>query len=69
MSDAILNGTGPSINSEHYEVERIYRAVADGEPTFEILQLLYDRFGVECNLRPPVAELRLAGRCSRSSRA
>lgn len=67
MAEFNLKETGPAINSDHYEIERIYRAVADGEPRFEILQLLYDRFGAECNLRPPVAEMRLAARCTPSS--
>jgi hypothetical protein len=55
---------GPSINSEHAAIERLYRAVADGEPRLEILQLIYDIHGVEANLRPPVAELRFADRCN-----
>ena len=45
------------------DVEALYRAVADGEPTFEILQMIYDMHGERCNLRPPVAELRLANSC------
>ncbi len=67
MAEYLVYGTSPSINSDHREIERIYRAVADGEPRFEILQLLYDRFGAECKLRPPVAEMRLAARCTPSS--
>jgi cytochrome c-type biogenesis protein CcmH/NrfF len=45
------------------EIERLYRAVADGEPQREILQLIYDLFGEHFDLRPPVAELRLASLC------
>jgi hypothetical protein len=45
------------------EVEQLYRAVADGEPRIEILQLIYDLFGEGCQLRPPIAEMRLADRC------
>lgn len=45
------------------EVERLYRAIADREPTLELLQLVYDLFGSEYNLRPPHLELRLADRC------
>lgn len=45
------------------DMEQLYRAVADGEPQREILQMLYDMFGVTCNLRPPVDELNLARRC------
>lgn len=55
---------GPSINTEHYAVERLYRAVADREPTLEILQMIYDLHGSACRLRPPVAELRLAAHCA-----
>lgn len=55
---------GPSINADHYAVERLYRAVADREPTLEILQLIYDLYGTKCGLRPPVAELRLATHCA-----
>jgi hypothetical protein len=45
------------------EVEALYRAVADGEPRREILQMIYDMFGDAGYLRPPVAEMRLADHC------
>lgn len=44
-------------------VEQLYRSVADGEPQREIMQLIYDLFGESCQLRPPVAELKLARKC------
>lgn len=42
------------------DIERLYRAVADGEPQREIMEMIYDLFGSGCDLRPPVSELRLA---------
>jgi hypothetical protein len=45
------------------EMERLYRAVADGEPRREILQMIYDLFGSDYQLRPPLDEMRLADRC------
>ncbi|KQY71325.1 hypothetical protein ASD52_06470 [Ensifer sp. Root142] len=54
---------------ERSDVERIYRAIADREPTMELLQLVYDTFGETCDLRPPVNELRLAGLCETGVRA
>ncbi|AXV16472.1 hypothetical protein CYG48_12710 [Neorhizobium sp. SOG26] len=50
-------------------VERLYRAVADGEPQREIMQMIYDLFGDRCQLRSPVAELNLARRCASGSDA
>jgi cytochrome c-type biogenesis protein CcmH/NrfF len=47
----------------NYDVERLYRSVADGEPRREILQIMYDLFGKSHQLRPPVDEIRLAERC------
>jgi hypothetical protein len=38
---------------ERSDVERLYRAIADREPTQELLQLVHDMFGVRCSLRPP----------------
>jgi hypothetical protein len=56
--DAIeMSGTGA-------EIGRLYRAVADGEPRREIMQLIYDLFGDTCQLRPPVDELNLARQCA-----
>lgn len=45
------------------DLEKLYRAVADGEPRREILQVIYDLFGRDYDLRPPVDEMRLADRC------
>lgn len=45
------------------DIEHLYRAVADGEPQREIMQMIYDLFGDSCELRPPVSELNLARRC------
>ncbi|EPE99505.1 hypothetical protein [Rhizobium grahamii] len=58
-----INGYSPAINSDHAGIEHLYRAIADREPTLELLQIVHDLFGAECNLRPPAAELRLADRC------
>ncbi|MGY5812031.1 hypothetical protein ACXHXG_30565 [Rhizobium sp. LEGMi198b] len=56
-------------NISTYEVERLYRAVADGEPRREVLQLIYDMFsGIHHQLRPPVDEMRLADRCQTGKR-
>jgi len=46
------------------EVEKLYRAVADGEPRREILQMIFDMFGEAGDLRPPLAEMRLADQCN-----
>ena len=35
------------------EIEKLYRAVADGEPRREILQMMHDLFGRYYGLRPP----------------
>ncbi len=51
------------------DIERLYRAVADGEPRREILQMIHDMFGNSCQLRPPLDEIRLADRCQKGSRA
>lgn len=59
-----MTGNGRFINGSQYEIERLYRAVADREPTLEILQMIFDLHGARCGLRPPVAELRLADRCT-----
>jgi hypothetical protein len=48
------------------EIEQLYRAVADGEPRLEILQMIYDLLGASYQLRPPVAEMRFADRCGTS---
>gem|GEM_PF-6149626 len=45
------------------DIARLYRAVADGEPQREIMQLIYDLFGQSLELRPPVGELNLARKC------
>lgn len=49
------------------DIERLYRAVADGEPQREIMQLIFDLFGDACELRPPVTELNLARKCGARS--
>lgn len=36
------------------DIQRIYRAVADGRPRTELMQMIYDVFGPECNLAPPL---------------
>jgi len=52
-------------NPASYEdIQKLYRAVADREPTMEILQMIHDIWGTPCNLRPPRDELRLADRCA-----
>lgn len=55
--------------SDTGEVERLYRAVADGEPQREIMQMIYDLFGDACQLRAPVAELKIARMCDVRSAA
>ncbi|MBZ5760251.1 hypothetical protein LAV84_06780 [Rhizobium sp. VS19-DR104.2] len=45
-------------------VERLYRAVADGEPKLEVMHLIYSMFGDACGLRHPAAELRLSSLCA-----
>ncbi|NLS02292.1 hypothetical protein HGP14_02770 [Rhizobium sp. P32RR-XVIII] len=45
------------------EVQRLYRAVADGAPKVEILQMIYDMFGSRYELAPPSTELRIAQMC------
>lgn len=56
-------------HSRRGDVERLYRAVADGEPRREILQMIYDLLGENCELRPPLDEMRLADRCQQGNRA
>ncbi|TWB20067.1 hypothetical protein FBZ99_101858 [Rhizobium sp. ERR 1071] len=51
------------------DIEKLYRAVADGEPRREILQMMHDLFGRDYELRPPVDEMRLADRCQPERRA
>ena len=51
------------------EIEKLYRAVADGEPRREIMQMMHDLFGRYYGLRPPVDEMRLADRCQPERRA
>ncbi|NTJ63804.1 hypothetical protein G6M50_36735 [Agrobacterium rhizogenes] len=51
------------------DIEKLYRAVADSEPRREILQMMYDLFGRDYELRPPVDEMRLADRCQPERRA
>lgn len=51
------------------ELEKLYRAVADGEPRREILQMMHDLFGRDYDLRPPLDEMRLADRCQPGKRA
>ena len=46
------------------DIEHLYRAVADGEPQREIMEMIYDLFGEACQLRPPIAELNLARQCA-----
>ena len=55
---------GSAVDLDAVAIERLYRAVAEGEPQREILQLIYDQFGRDCDLRPPVAELNLARKCA-----
>jgi len=50
------------------EIERLYRAVADGEPRREILQMIHDMFGKSCQRAPPLDEMRLADRCQSERR-
>lgn len=51
------------------DVERLYRAVADGEPKLEIMQMIYEMFGASYGLAPPYTELRLAERLNTVARA
>lgn len=50
------------------DIEKLYRAIADREPTLELLQMVYDLYGNSHNLRPPVSELRLADTCKARTR-
>lgn len=58
LEETHLRGSGAKS-----DMEQLYRAVADGEPQREIMQMIYDMFGTTCNLRPPAHELQLARRC------
>lgn len=49
--------------AERAEAAEIYRAIADGESTEQLLQRFYDFAGDAAELRPPLAELRLANLC------
>lgn len=51
------------------EIERLYRLVADNAPRQEVLEMIHDLAGAQCNLRPPVDEMRLARNCSTEHRA
>ena len=51
------------------DIEQLYRAVAEGEPRREILQMIYDLFSRSHQLRPPIDEMRLAERCHSERRA
>ena len=51
------------------EVTRLYRAVAEGEPKVEILQMIYEIFGVSYRLAPPATEIKVAERCSAGIRS
>ena len=51
------------------DIENLYRAVAADDPREEILQRIYDLFGRSCDLRPPLAEQRLAALCKPEARA
>ncbi|WP_027488488.1 hypothetical protein [Allorhizobium undicola] len=52
-----------SLDVEPEDIQRIYRAVADGEPQLHLLRLIYDVFREGAYLRPPEDELRLATTC------
>jgi hypothetical protein len=49
--------------AERLEAEQLYRAIADGETTEQLLQRFYDFAGDAAGLRPPLAELNLARMC------
>jgi hypothetical protein len=55
------------IGQHQLDVERLYRAVADGEPQREIMEMIYDLLGHSYQLRPPLDELKLARRCGTRS--
>lgn len=57
MADICLDG------QERAEAQRLYRSIADGEATQELLQRFYDFLGEAADLRPPSAELNLARLC------
>jgi hypothetical protein len=46
------------------ESAHIYRAMADGEPIREVMEIFYHKFGRSHGLRSPVDELRLARQCA-----
>ncbi|MNV36113.1 hypothetical protein D3C71_1275780 [compost metagenome] len=47
------------MSASREDIERLYRAVADGEPQREIMQMIYDIFGHRCELRPPRSRVEL----------
>lgn len=49
--------------AERIEAEQLYRAIADGEATEDLLQRFYDFAGEAAGLRPPPSELNLARLC------
>lgn len=49
--------------SDATEVQRLYRAIADGEPKMELLHMMFEMFGQRCELAPPATELRVAKMC------
>lgn len=57
MNDLRLDSSGRA------EAAQIYRAIADGETTEQLLQRFYDFAGDAAYLRPPMDELRLANLC------
>ncbi|MFC3163102.1 hypothetical protein [Ciceribacter thiooxidans] len=48
------------VTIEEGAIERIYEAVAERRPHAEILQMIYDAFGVEWALRPPLLAEKVA---------
>lgn len=53
----------PLDERERAEAARLYRAIADGETTEQLLQRFYDFAGDAAGLRPPLAELNFARLC------
>jgi hypothetical protein len=49
--------------SDADEIAKIYRAMADGEPIREVMEMFYGEFGRTHGLRSPVDELRLVRLC------
>ncbi|WP_165826332.1 hypothetical protein [Rhizobium wuzhouense] len=48
---------------ERAEAAQIYRAIADGEGSEQLLQRFYDFLGDAAELRPPHMEIRLSNLC------